>query len=196
MAAFRPPRLLPIGLLLLISVLAAIRLHSPAVVSPSPQLTPLADKAQPERAFELPPRWAVVTRAVDGDTLLLEGGERVRLFGVNTPETKVPNQPPQPFGMEATAFTSSLVNGRQIRLEFDMERFDKYGRTLAYVYVGEVFLNEALIQEGLSAAHLQYPFRSDMKRRFASAERLARDQKKGIWSLPDATSQHPRNQRP
>lgn len=145
----------------------------------------VTDRAKPEsrQGFDLPPRWARVQRAVDGDTLLLEGGERVRLFGVNTPETTRRDEPPEPFGPEATAFTARLVNGQMVRLEFDIERFDKYGRTLAYVYAGDVFLNEALILEGLSAAHLQYSFRSDMKRRFAAAERIAREKKVGLWSV-------------
>jgi micrococcal nuclease len=129
-----------------------------------------------------------VKRAVDGDTLLLDDGIRVRLLGVDTPETKIPDQPPEPWGPEASEFTARHVTGRQVRLEFDRERFDRYGRTLAYVYVGDRLLNEELIREGLSAAQLQYPYRSDMKRRFVKAENEAREQHRGIWSAGSGIS--------
>jgi micrococcal nuclease len=136
-------------------------------------------------AHQAPPGERVtvhVLRAVDGDTLLLEGGERVRLLGVDTPETKIPNQPPEPFGPEASDFTARFIQGGTAALEFDVERFDKYGRTLAYVFVDGRMLNEELIREGFSAAQLQYPYRSDRKRRFALLEREARDQRRGLWS--------------
>jgi len=180
--ANRPPRFFPILLLLTILVLGILRLQ-PAAIPPLPNALPTPT----EPTFGVPARWGMVERAVDGDTILLVGGERVRLLGVNTPETTSPNKPPEPFGPEASAFTSQHVQGRQIRLEFDVERFDKYGRTLAYVYIDELFLNEALIAEGLGRAQLQYPYRSDMKRRFAEAERSAKEHGRGIWRQTAAT---------
>jgi micrococcal nuclease len=77
--------------------------------------------------------WRTCVRVVDGDTLVLDGQETVRLIGVDTPETKEPREPVEAFGQEAYEFTKSLVEGRKVRLEFDLERIDKYGRTLAYV---------------------------------------------------------------
>jgi len=123
-----------------------------------------------------------VTRAIDGDTLLLEDGTRIRLLGVNTPETKHPNRPPEPWGKEASEWVAKRVNGKIVRLEFDRERYDDYKRTLAYVYVDGTFLNEEIIRAGFSAAHNQYPFRSDMKRRFRKAEAEAQNRHLGIWS--------------
>jgi micrococcal nuclease len=131
-----------------------------------------------------PPQTAIVLRAVDGDTLLLEGGERVRLLGVNTPETKHPHKPPEPFGAEASAFTRKHVEGRTIRLEFDRERRDDYGRLLAYVYRDQWFLNEELILAGLSRAQTRFPYSEAMKRRFLAAERTARENGVGLWSVP------------
>src|SRR5262245_6027922 len=64
-----------------------------------------------------------VERVVDGDTLLLEGGIRVRLLGVNTPETKHPSRPVEPLGEEASAFTRDFVKGGTVRLRFDRERY-------------------------------------------------------------------------
>jgi len=125
-----------------------------------------------------------VERAVDGDTLLLEGGERVRLLGVDTPETKAPDRPVEPLGLEASEFTRRCTEGKQVRLEFDRERRDRYRRILAYVYVGDLFLNEELIRAGFGRALLQYPYRQSMKNRFRDAEEEARAARRGIWNLP------------
>ena len=76
-----------------------------------------------------------VIRAVDGDTLLVEGNRRVRLLGINTPETKHPERPPEPWGAEASDFMAELVSNNSVRLEFDRERYDDYDRMLAYVYI-------------------------------------------------------------
>jgi len=123
-----------------------------------------------------------VKRVVDGDTLLLETGERVRLLGVDTPETVKPNVPVQYLGPEASAFTKNAVEGKVVTLVFDKERFDKYHRVLAFVYLDGRCLNEALIRNGLSKAQLQYPYRSDMKRLFQAAEKEARDAGRGLWN--------------
>jgi hypothetical protein len=88
-----------------------------------------------------------VRRVIDGDTLELDNGEDVRLIGVDTPETKHPKKPVERFGKEAAAFTKRLVEGQEIRLEYDQQRHDKYGRTLAYVYLPDgTFLNAEIIR--------------------------------------------------
>jgi Staphylococcal nuclease homologue len=88
-----------------------------------------------------------VTHVIDGDTLELSTGDKVRLIGVDTPETKDPRKPVQSFGKEATAFTHRTVAGKRVRLEYDQQRHDKYGRTLAYVYLENgTFVNEEIIQ--------------------------------------------------
>jgi micrococcal nuclease len=124
----------------------------------------------------------LVERVIDGDTLLLADGRRVRLLGVDTPETKKPDTPVQPFGIEAWAFTREHVEGKPVRLEFDKERVDKYGRVLAYVYRDDWLLNEELIRAGFSRAITKYPYSEPMKRRFRAAEQEARDAQRGIWS--------------
>ena len=75
------------------------------------------------------------TRVVDGDTIILSTKERVRLIGVDTPETKHPNKPVEQYGKEASAFTTRIVEGKKVTLEYDQEKRDKYGRLLAYVYL-------------------------------------------------------------
>ena len=90
-------------------------------------------------------------RAVDGDTILVRLGGRaeyVRYIGVDTPETVKPGTPVQCFGPQASAFDHRLVDGRTVRLVFDRERRDIYGRLLAYVYVGDRFVNAALVRRG------------------------------------------------
>jgi micrococcal nuclease len=125
---------------------------------------------------------AYVERAVDGDTLLLADQTRIRLLGVDTPETKRPDTPVEPFGPEAHEFTRAHVEGRSVRLEFDKERHDRYGRVLAYVYLDDWFLNEELIRAGLGRAILNHPYSESMKRRFRAAEKEAHQANRGIWS--------------
>jgi micrococcal nuclease len=132
----------------------------------------------------------LVQRAVDGDTLLLADHTRVRLLGVDTPETKRPDAPVEPFGPEASEFTRRHVEGRIVRLEFDKERYDKYGRVLAYVYLDDWFLNEALLRAGLGRAITNHPYSESMKRLFKAAEGEARHARRGIWSLPNAGHPH------
>lgn len=134
----------------------------------------------------------VVQRVVDGDTLLMEGGDRVRLLGVDTPETVRENFPVEPWGPEASSFTKQMVEGRAVVLKFAKERRDRYGRILAYVYVDGVHLNEELIRAGFSEAQLQYSYSDAMKRTFREAEEEARAAKRGIWSdeAPDSSTRN------
>jgi len=126
-----------------------------------------------------------VQRVVDGDTLLLTDGTRIRLIGADTPETVKPDSPVEAFGPEATEFTEQFVarDGGRVRLEYDRERVDRYGRTLAYVYVGDEMLNEELIRHGLATAEMQYNYSRAMKQRFRQAEKEAKEDELGIWSL-------------
>jgi micrococcal nuclease len=124
-----------------------------------------------------------IERVVDGDTLVLtDVDERVRLLGVDTPETVKPNTPVEPWGPEATAFTKKFLAGGQARLEFDGPRHDKYGRLLAYVWVEDRMLNEELLRAGLARAELQYHFSAEMKARLRRAETEAKAAHRGIWS--------------
>ena len=122
-----------------------------------------------------------VERAVDGDTLLLSNGERIRLIGVDTPETVHPNKPVEHFGKEAKAFAQREIEGREARLEFDWQKNDKYGRTLAYVYRKEdnFFLNAEIIKQGYGHAYTRFPFK--YLEEFRRYEREARENGRGLW---------------
>ncbi len=124
-----------------------------------------------------------IARAVDGDTLLLDNGARLRLIGVNTPESVHPERPPEPLGAEAAAFTRQMVEGRSVELTFDRERQDRYGRFLAYVWIDGNLLNETLIRQGYGRATLQYNYSESMKRRFKNAQTQAQAERLGIWAL-------------
>ena len=127
----------------------------------------------------------VVERVVDGDTLLLQSGERVRLIGVDTPEIKHPKKPVEYFGKEASAFTRRVVEEKRVRLEFDQANVaqghkDRYGRTLAYVFLEDgTLLNAEIIKQGYGHAYTQFPF-SRMEE-FRRLEREAREQGRGLW---------------
>jgi len=132
-----------------------------------------------------------VARVVDGDTFLLaDAAERVRLIGADTPETVKPNHTVEPWGPEATQSTKDFLAGGEVRLEFDGPARDKYGRILAYVWVGDRMLNEELLRAGLATAKLGYPYSSAMKERFRRAEGEARAARRGIWSAGRKTAAH------
>jgi micrococcal nuclease len=131
-----------------------------------------------------------VRRAVDGDTLLLTSGARIRLQGVNTPETVKPDHPVEAWGPEAGQFTKDFIEkaGHQVRLSFSLERKDRYDRFLAYVWDGDVLLNEELIRAGLGYARRDYRYSDAMKRRFTLAQEEAQRAGRGIWSINSAVS--------
>lgn len=94
---------------------------------------------------------AYVKRVIDGDTIEVsidDHTDEVRYIGVDTPETVKPGTPVQCFGPQASALNHRLVEGRAVRLVFDSERRDVYGRLLAYVYVGQRFVNARLVDLG------------------------------------------------
>jgi len=129
-----------------------------------------------------------VERVVDGDTLVLTNGARVRLIGADTPETVKPNHPVEPWGPEATEFTKRFVAGGEVRLQLDRERQDRYGRFLAYVFVDDRMLNEALIRAGRATAETRFRYSKSMKTRFLRAQDEARAAGRGIWSDSRRTS--------
>jgi len=124
--------------------------------------------------------WRTCVRVVDGDTIVLDGQETIRLIGVDTPETKDPRKPVEAFGQEAYEFTKGLVEGKKVRLEYDQERIDKYGRTLAYVYLDDgTFVNAQIILQGYGHAYTAFPFK--YMENFRGYERMARERGLGLW---------------
>lgn len=131
-----------------------------------------------------PGRTATVTRVVDGDTAHVRFHGRdvtIRFIGVDTPETVAPGQPIECYGPEASHFTSRELTGETVRLEFDVERIDPYGRTLAYIWMpnGSLF-NEMLVRRGFATV-ATYPPDTRYVHRFEAAERTARASNRGLW---------------
>ena len=127
---------------------------------------------------------ATVTRVVDGDTahVLFRGQDvTIRFIGVDTPETVAPGQPIECYGPESSRFTTNELTGRTVRLEFDVERIDPFGRTLAYLWMpdGSMF-NETLVREGFATV-ATYPPDVRYVDRFDVAQRSARAADRGMW---------------
>lgn len=124
-----------------------------------------------------------VVAVVDGDTLDVAWGERrerVRLLGVDTPETVDPDRPVGCYGPEASAFTHRKLQGRTVRLEFDRERRDRFGRLLAYVDVDGVRFNDELLAGGY-ARLLVIPPNGRHARAMLDKELGARSAGRGLW---------------
>ncbi|MCX5751918.1 MAG: thermonuclease family protein [Candidatus Saganbacteria bacterium] len=121
-----------------------------------------------------------VSRVVDGDTIQLFSGEKVRYIGIDTPETKHPKKPVQYFGKEASEANKKLVGGKQVRLEFDVQKRDKYGRLLAYVYVGDVFVNAWLVENGFAQV-MTIPPNVKHQELFLKLQKQARENNRGLW---------------
>ncbi len=132
----------------------------------------------------------VVERVIDGDTIIVVGVGRVRLIGVDTPETVDPRRPVEFFGREASAFTKRMLEGRTVRLEYDRERTDRYGRTLAYIYLPDGTLaNAEIVRRGYGHAYTRFPFKH--LDRFRALEREARNAARGLWAAPASEGQAP-----
>ena len=131
---------------------------------------------------------SMIVRVVDGDTVVVrfdDGGkdERVRLIGIDTPETVKPNSPVECFGPEASAFTKQLLEeGTPVLVERDVEARDDYGRLLGYIYRSSdgMFVNLEIVAQGY-AALLTYPPNIAHVDEFKAAAKAARTANLGLW---------------
>ena len=129
---------------------------------------------------------ATLVRVIDGDTIVASIGghdEKIRLIGIDTPETVKPNTPVQCFGPQASAFTKSLLPpGTALHLERDAEGRDDYGRLLAYVYRADdgLFINLSIVQQG-DARLLTFPTNTVHAPEFIAAARTAEQADLGLW---------------
>jgi micrococcal nuclease len=134
----------------------------------------------------LDPGVARVIKVVDGDTLEVEvdtGSERVRLLGIDTPETVHPTKPVECFGPEASARMKQLAPpGTELRLERDTELRDRFGRLLAYAFLADgTFINRSMVTDGFATTLPIDPNRA-YRQDLSAAESEARDQGRGLWS--------------
>jgi len=124
-----------------------------------------------------------VVRVVDGDTIyvqLAERVEKIRYIGVNTPEIHHPIKGEEPGGREAAAMNRRLVGGRPVRLELDVRSRDRYGRLLAYVWLGDTMVNAELVRRGYAQV-MTVPPNVRYQDLFVKLQREARDAGRGLW---------------
>ena len=154
----------------------------------------LATSAAERAAWPDPPKDAVaarVQRVSDGDTFVaVVGGrrERIRVIGVDTPESVDPNRPDEPYGKEASDFAKHYLDGETVRLAGDAEPRDRYGRMLAYVWLRDgTFWNALLAAEGY-AQQLTIPPNVTYERLFRRLVGEARREDRGLWAKENQAS--------
>jgi len=146
-----------------------------AQTAPLPQITQVI---QSEHAF--------VKRTVDGDTLdvIIAGTEeKVRLIGINSPESVAPRRPVECFGKEASHQMDLLATGHQVTMAGDAldANRDKYGRLLRYIYLEDgTFVNSWMVEKGFAFAYTSFPFQYSKK--FVALELQARAAQLGLWN--------------
>ncbi|MCF7893345.1 MAG: thermonuclease family protein, partial [Candidatus Omnitrophica bacterium] len=128
-----------------------------------------------------------VKEVIDGDTIILSNGKHLRYIGIDTPETRVKKgnkfvYDPQPFSREAAQFNKKLVEGKNVRIEFDIDKKDRYGRLLGYCFTDGTFVNKKLIEEGYAVLYT-YPPNIKYVESLAEAQKYARKNDKGMWGV-------------
>ena len=131
---------------------------------------------------------AKVARIIDGDTIELVGGERVRYLMVNTPETTGGED--ECYGANAVTFNTDLVLGKTVELRHDVACRDTYGRTLAYVTVSDREVNALLIERGYACVQHIPPNGDDRAEEFEALEDAARIARRGLWGACDPIPCH------
>lgn len=184
---------LAIGLVLLLAAIFVPDLKIPEEIffpteSPtaSPEPSPTANVSSPnaDSSTSNATSSAKVIRVIDGDTIELEGGIKLRYIGIDTPETRHPTVGVECYGAESSQKNTELVLNKEVRLEKDVSETDRYGRLLRYVYVttdsGEIFVNQELAKTGFAQAR-SYPPDIKYQEIFRAAEAEAREKKLGLW---------------
>lgn len=136
---------------------------------------------------------AEVKHVIDGDTIILTDGRHVRYQGIDAPEIAHDDQPAEPFGEEARLYNEKLVKKQRVRLKFDGQHADHYGRILAQAFLlNGTWINKAMVAEGLAYVCLydkESPTAISTFNELLSSQRTAIPAKKGIWSVPPAKSE-------
>ncbi len=117
----------------------------------------------------------------DGDTIKISKNRTVRYLGINTPEIAHRDEPAEPYGYKSKKYNKDLVYKKKVRLEFDREKKDHYGRLLAYVFLKNgVMINEKIIRNGYGFCLYKYP-NIKYSKLFLKCQQKAMIEKKGIW---------------
>ena len=127
------------------------------------------------------PARALVLEVIDGDTVVLDSGDRVRYLMVDAPE--ITNGHDDCFGARAARFNADLVLGQTVELAYDVERTDRFGRLLAYVTVGGTEVNSLLVERGYACVLFIPPDGAARRDQFEGLERAARKAGRGMWDI-------------
>lgn len=125
----------------------------------------------------------LVERIIDGDTIEVQKLGKIRYIGIDTPELHHPTKGKEPFGQEACLVNKRLVLGKKVQIELDAQERDRYGRVLAYVYTGSIFVNAYLIESGYARV-LTIPPNVKYQKTFLKLQEKAHLNKVGIWGQP------------
>lgn len=127
-------------------------------------------------------KYYTITKVIDGDTYIINNGEKIRLIGVNTPEIHHPIKGVEYFGKESAEYAKRILINQKVTLKYDVGERDKYGRLLSYVYLADgTFVNALLVKEGY-ARIMTVPPNVKYADLFLKLEREARKNKRGLWS--------------
>ncbi len=135
-----------------------------------------------------------VIKVIDGDTVKLSNGKLLRYIGIDTPEIRIRKNgefvySPQPFALEAKAYNEKLTENRFVRIEFDVQKKDKYGRLLGYCFADGVFVNAKLIEDGYAVLYT-FPPNTAHTDFFAKLQKEARKNKRGLWGSYEVIAHH------
>lgn len=145
-----------------------------------------SEKPEKER-FAQENTYYEIYKFVDGDTFWITDGEgrieKIRFIGIDAPEPRnVGKKEKQPFGEEASAFVKHYVQGKKVRLEFDVQKYDRYQRTLAYIFMEDgTLLNDYIVRNGYAVVST-FPPNVKYQHRFLKSERFAREKRLGMWA--------------
>jgi micrococcal nuclease len=135
--------------------------------------------------------WGIVDYVPDGDTIILKDGRHVRYIGIDTPEIDRENQRATPMGYEARSLNRKLVQGQRLKIVTDRERYDHYGRILAYVFREDgLFINAELVKAGVAFCLYRYPNTSESKK-LLSLQKEAMSKGRGLWKRVDRNEKPP-----
>ena len=121
-----------------------------------------------------------VIRVIDGDTVELKNGERLRYNDIDTPETVHPNKPVECYGPQASSKNKELVEGEIIFVELGNPAKDRYGRLLGYVYIDDLFVNAELVRGGYAEVN-SYGNPGSKLSNLLDIEKNAKESMKGLW---------------
>lgn len=157
----------------------------PAPTSVSTMVAETSPIATNSATFGIEGERVMVTKVVDGDTIVVNNTQTVRFVGMDTPETVDPRRPVGCFGKEASNETKSLLSGKEVILQKDVSDRDKYKRILRYIFLplenGQIlFVNDYLVREGFARV-LTYPPDIKYDGQFRQAEKEAKENKRGLW---------------